>query len=144
LTQEDEAQMRASLATRLGDEDRLHIEYALGRRAEDAGDIGNRSRITKPEQRLPAGGRMARCPTMSPELDRTRDVFTPAFLGERADWGDPDPRRSSSSACRGRVRRWSNRFWRAMATLKGQWNCPSFQRLPDKSRKQEALPRSIA
>ncbi|WP_018075951.1 tetratricopeptide repeat-containing sulfotransferase family protein [Novosphingobium nitrogenifigens] len=91
LTQEDEAQMRASLATRLGDEDRLHIEYALGRRAEDAGDIGNAFAHYQAGATLARRRQNGAVPDYGAELDRTRDVFTPAFLGERADWGDPDP-----------------------------------------------------
>jgi hypothetical protein len=76
-------------------------------------------------------------------IDRTRDVFTRRFWAA-GRLGRSRPAPIFVLGLLGRVRRWSNRFWRAMATLKGQWNCPSFQRLPDKSRKQEALPRSIA
>jgi len=90
LTSEDEAQMRRLLATRLPDEDRMRIEYALGRRLEDEGNAEEAfAHYTK-------GAALARVRFAAGDRDYTAEAatvaqtFTPQFLSERADWGAED------------------------------------------------------
>ena len=88
----DIAAMRAQLQrTDLADEQRLQVEFALGKALEDGGDYeasfahyaqGNALRRTQ----LPydAGQNTQR-------RRRAQSVYTPAFFRERAGIGDPDP-----------------------------------------------------
>jgi len=91
LTGDDEAAMKALMKRPLPDEDRLHVAYALGRRAEDAGDADT----AFAHYQLGAGLMRARqtgpLPNYAVELASNRTLFTPEFLAERRDWGDPDP-----------------------------------------------------
>jgi predicted Zn-dependent protease len=90
LTDEDETQMGRLLTTPLPDDDRMRIEYALGRRLEDAGQADEAfphyargaalARI-----RFAAAGRDY--PAEAAAVVRT---FTPQFLSERAGWGADD------------------------------------------------------
>ncbi|HSG56978.1 MAG TPA: sulfotransferase [Paracoccaceae bacterium] len=89
----DRAAMRAALATGLSDEDRFHLEFALGKAEEDAGDYaasfahyqtGNASR--RAMVRYDAA-------EMEAHVTRSAALFTPEFFAERAGWGcsAPDP-----------------------------------------------------
>jgi tetratricopeptide (TPR) repeat protein len=91
LTAGDEAAMRALLAGFLSDDDRLHLAFALGRRAEDAGDATTAfdhyrlgAGLVRQRQRVPL-------PDYDAELAANTALFTPEFLAARAEWGDPDP-----------------------------------------------------
>jgi tetratricopeptide (TPR) repeat protein len=89
LTGPDEPAMVALLAKPLPDADRLHLEYALGRRHEDAGDAAQAF------EHYAKGAAIVRRNLPEPPGDyeaQARDVatlFTPDFLAARADWGVP-------------------------------------------------------
>ncbi len=91
LTQVDETAMRGLLGQPLPDEDRLHIAYAVGRRAEDAGDVDAAFAWYQLGAGLVRQRQQAPLPDWNAELADNRAVFTSAFMAERADWGDPDP-----------------------------------------------------
>jgi len=86
----DIAAMREQLARPdLSDEDRLHLEYALGKATEDAGawdeSFGHYARGAALRR-----GQVTYDPDgTSAHLERSRAVFTPAFFGERVGWGCP-------------------------------------------------------
>lgn len=85
----DEAAMEGLLARPLPDADRLHLEYALGRRYEDAGDAAQAF------DHYAKGAAIVRRNLPEPPGDyeaQAREVaalFTRDFLAERADWGVP-------------------------------------------------------
>lgn len=87
LTADDETEMRRQLAGRLPDSDRMHLEYALARRCEDAGAVEDAF------GHYAAGAALARRQRADWHEDyeeQARGVarlFTPEFLAERADWG---------------------------------------------------------
>jgi tetratricopeptide (TPR) repeat protein len=87
LTAGDEAEMRCQLAARLPDGDRMHLEYALGRRCEDAGAAETAF------GHYAAGAALARRqrPDWHEDYEEqargVAQLFTPDFLAERADWG---------------------------------------------------------
>ena len=90
LTEADEAQMRALLASGLPDDDRMRIAYALARRLEDAGQPAEAvahyaEGAALAHRRFADGAR-----DYPAELAATRTLFTPQFLAERADWGARD------------------------------------------------------
>jgi tetratricopeptide (TPR) repeat protein len=91
LTESDEAAMRALLARTLPDVDRLHVAYALGRRAEDAGDANTAFAHYQLGAELTRRRQTVALPDYAEELATNRALFTPAFLSARDDWGDPDP-----------------------------------------------------
>ncbi|MEO8926052.1 MAG: sulfotransferase, partial [Caulobacteraceae bacterium] len=82
------AAMREALAhDDLADEDRFHLDFALGKALEDAGDYA-----ASFEHYGAANARRGK--TLRYEADRVRDhaarsiaLFTPAFFAERAGWG---------------------------------------------------------
>ncbi|HLY79328.1 MAG TPA: sulfotransferase [Caulobacteraceae bacterium] len=88
FTDADVAVMRAQLARGdLGEEDRLHLDFALAKALEDAGDFaaafaeyakGNAIRQAQ-LRHVPAD--------ISDQVERTRRLFTPAFLAERRGAG---------------------------------------------------------
>lgn len=84
--------MRAQLArTDLSDDDRLHLDYALGKALEDAGDDAEAF------ARYAAGSalRHAQVPwdreARLAESARGRALFTASFFAERPGWGHPAP-----------------------------------------------------
>lgn len=87
LSADDETEMRRQLATPLANADRMHLQYALGRRCEEAGAteeaFGNYA----------AGAMLAQRQWPNRQNDyeeQARGVaklFTSDFLAERADWG---------------------------------------------------------
>ncbi len=89
---EDEALMAAQLARPdLDDEDRLHLEYALGKAREDAGAY------QAAFDRYSRGAALRR-PALAYEADETSDqvrrakaLFTPSFLAARQGQGCPTP-----------------------------------------------------
>ncbi len=87
----DVAAMTAALAGPLADDDRLHLEFALGKAAADAGDAaaafahyaeGNRIRAA--QVRYDPG-------ETTRAVDRARAFFTAELLAARAGQGDPAP-----------------------------------------------------
>ena len=90
LSPADEEAMRSLLAAPLADEDRLHLEYALGRRCEDAGDPAQSfehyvrgARLAR--QRSPAAAR-----DYAAQAQKTTAIFTPGLLHAHAGQGAPD------------------------------------------------------
>jgi hypothetical protein len=87
---DDLAAMHAALARPdLGAEDRFHLEFALGKAEEDAGDFaasfahyveGNRRRRMTLDYDPDA---------LHEEVERKRALFTSAFFAEREGWGCP-------------------------------------------------------
>ncbi|MXO71111.1 tetratricopeptide repeat-containing sulfotransferase family protein [Alteraurantiacibacter buctensis] len=84
---EDRAAMRRALAGELSQEDRFHLEFALGKAEEDAGDFpasfahyarGNALRRTM-IRHDPA--------ELDDQVARARALFTPSFLAQRQGWG---------------------------------------------------------
>lgn len=91
LTLEDEAAIRAALARPgLGDLDRLHLHYALGKALEDRGDHA----AAFEHYASGAALRRARTPYDAEETTayrrRCEALFTPHFFAERADAGCDD------------------------------------------------------
>jgi tetratricopeptide (TPR) repeat protein len=89
LSGPDAPAMAALLAGPLPDVDRLHLEYALGRRHEEAGDAGQAfehyargAAIMRRNLPEPPGDYEAQARAMT-------ELFTADFLAERADWGVP-------------------------------------------------------
>ena len=85
------ARMQALLADTLEDEDRLHLEFTLGKAAEDAGDperaFGHYARGN-----AIVNARGGYDPRETARLaERSAALFTPAFFAARADGGDPAP-----------------------------------------------------
>ncbi|MEO5706407.1 MAG: sulfotransferase [Alteraurantiacibacter sp.] len=93
FTPEDRAAMRNALAGELSVEDRFHLEFALGKAEEDAGDFPAsfahyaRGNALRREQvrHDPA--------ELDDHVARAAELFTPRFYAARADWGcaAPDP-----------------------------------------------------
>jgi tetratricopeptide (TPR) repeat protein len=91
FTPEDRDAMRAALAGELSEDDRFHLEFALGKAEEDAGDYavsfahyarGNAAR-RQMVRHDPA--------ELDEHLARCRAVYTPDFYDRRAGWGCPSP-----------------------------------------------------
>lgn len=87
LTDADEAQMRTLLAAPLPEEDRLHMEYALGRRCEDAGNAADAfahysAGAALARRRCPAAGR-----DHTDDEEMVARLFTTAFFEAHAGQG---------------------------------------------------------
>ena len=89
FTPEDREAMRKALAGQLSDDDRFHLEFALGKAEEDAGAFpvsfahyarGNaiRRQMVRHDQ-AEIDDHVARC----------RELFTPGFFAQRQGWGCP-------------------------------------------------------
>ena len=92
FTEADVAAMAAQLARAdLTDEDRFHLEFALGKAREDAGafeaSFGHYARGNA----LRRQGLDYEAGETSDQVRRAKALLTPAFLAERAGWGCPDP-----------------------------------------------------
>ena len=89
---EDVEAMRGQLARPdLSDEDRLHLEYALGKAAEDAG-AWDESFVHYARGAALRRGQIAYdADANTAHLERSRALFTPSFFAARAGWGDPAP-----------------------------------------------------
>ncbi len=89
FTPEDRAAMRAALAGDLSEEDRFHLEFALGKAEEDAGNyaasFGHYARGNAARRQMvrhdPA--------ELDEHLARCRAVYTPEFFAAREGWGCP-------------------------------------------------------
>jgi tetratricopeptide (TPR) repeat protein len=88
----DAAAMRAALSREgISNEDRYHLEYALGRAEEEAGDYAasfahyaQGARLRRPEVRYDANA-------TSKQVDSTISLMTEAFFAARAELGCGDP-----------------------------------------------------
>jgi tetratricopeptide (TPR) repeat protein len=88
FSDEDRKAMRTALEQPgLGEEDLFHLQFALGKAEEDAG------RYELSFAHYAEGNRRRRAlidydaDELSATVERQREVFTPAFYAERADWG---------------------------------------------------------
>jgi len=88
FTEEDRATMRAALArTDIAEEDRFHLEFALGKAEEDAG------RYAQSFAHYVEGNRRRRAlidydpDELTASVDRKLQLFTPEFFAEREGWG---------------------------------------------------------
>ena len=89
LSEADAGAMRGLLAQDLPGADLLHVEYALGRRHEDAGEYADAfahyargAQLMKARLFAPPGDYEA-------QAEAVAALYTPEFLAERADWGAP-------------------------------------------------------
>lgn len=90
FTPEDVAAMRAQLArTDISDEDRFHLDYALGKALEDAGEPAAAFEHYAAGAALRRAGIDYEAEHTSAHARRSMAVFTPAFYDERAGWGCP-------------------------------------------------------
>jgi tetratricopeptide (TPR) repeat protein len=90
LSPEDEATIAALLdRTDLGEGDRMHLHYALGKALDDRGQYSDafaHYALGAEMRRLAIGHDPARSSGM---LEREKTLFTPDFLAERKAWGAP-------------------------------------------------------
>ena len=94
FTPQDVAAMRAELARAdLGDEDRFHLLFALGKALEDLGEAAASFGSYLEANALRRRGLDYQADETSEHLRRSRALFTPAFFAERAGQGSeaPDP-----------------------------------------------------
>lgn len=90
LTEADETEMRRQLGKRIPEFDRMHLEYALARRLEDADNVPDAF------AHYVAGAELARKRFntterhYADEAARVETLFTPEFLAARQDWGAQD------------------------------------------------------
>jgi tetratricopeptide (TPR) repeat protein len=90
--EDDVPAMQAQLTrSDLSDDDRLHLDYALGKAFEDAGEweasfrhYAEGARLRRSQVEYDAGETTA-------QLERSRALFTPEFFAARAGQGHPDP-----------------------------------------------------
>ncbi|MFI4975764.1 MAG: sulfotransferase [Caulobacterales bacterium] len=86
------AAMRAQLARAdLGDEDRFHLDYALGKALEDAADYAASFEHYAAGAKLRRRGVDYDADETTANLRRARSVFTPAFFAERRGMGCQSP-----------------------------------------------------
>ena len=84
--------MQAQLARGdLSDDDRLHLNYALGKAFEDAADYEASFRCYAEGARIRRGQIDYDPAETTAQLERSRALFTPEFLSQRAGQGHPDP-----------------------------------------------------
>lgn len=89
---DDVAAMQAQLARAdLSDDDRLHLNYALGKAFEDTADYEASFRCYAEGARIRRGQVDYDPAETTAQLDRSRALFTPQFFAERAGQGHPDP-----------------------------------------------------
>jgi tetratricopeptide (TPR) repeat protein len=87
FTAADREAMRAALAGELAEEDRFHLEFALGKAEEDAGDYA--ASFAHYARGNAARRQMVRHDPaeLDEHLARCRAVYTPDFYAQRAGWG---------------------------------------------------------
>ena len=85
LTASDIAQMEAALgAAALGEEDRFHLHFALGKAHEDAGAVDQAFDSYLTANRLRRAALHYDPQQLQERIDRVRSLFTPQFIAERA------------------------------------------------------------
>lgn len=85
------AVMRASLGVAGEADDRLHLEFALGKAAEDAGEANAAFAHYARGNALGRAGNGYNPDETTQGVDRAAKLFTPGFFAERARGGDPAP-----------------------------------------------------
>ncbi len=94
FSEDDLAAIRTQLArTDIGEEDRFHLDFALGKALEDAGDYEPSFAAYARGNDLRRAGLDYDADETHRHLVRSRALFTPAFFAAREGWGDdaPDP-----------------------------------------------------
>lgn len=90
FTAADEAAMRAALARAdLREEDRFHLDFALGKAAEDSGRIEEAARHYAAANALRRRSLDYDADATSAAVDALIALFTPDFLARRQGWGCP-------------------------------------------------------
>lgn len=87
LGPQDDAVMRRALAGPLEDEDRMHLAYALGRCAEDAGETAEAFAHYATGAALARQRPGFRAENYAAEAAAVAATYTPDFLAHRATWG---------------------------------------------------------
>ena len=87
LTPSDAATMRSALAGPLSDDDRMHLAYALGRCAEDADNTDEAFAQYAAGAALAKQRPGCKVEDYAAQAEAVSELFTPAFLAERAGWG---------------------------------------------------------
>ncbi len=86
------AAMRVQLGrTDLSDEDRFHLDFALGKALEDAKDYAGSFAHYAAGNRLRRAGIQYSADEVSAHVARCKALFDPAFFAARRDYGDPAP-----------------------------------------------------
>lgn len=91
FTGEDREAMRAALAGELGEEDRFHLHFALGKAEEDAGEYAASFASYAEGNRLRAAQLRYVPEDIESHVARSTALFTPAFFAARAGQGCPAP-----------------------------------------------------
>lgn len=92
FSEDDVAAMRAQLArTDIGEEDRFHLDYALGKALEDAGDPAAAFDHYARGAALRRAGLDYDADHTTTHANRSMALFTPDFFAQRAGWGCPAP-----------------------------------------------------
>ncbi len=92
FTPQDLDAMRAALAGGdLSDEDRFHLDFALGKALEDAGQDEEAFAAYSRGNALRRSGLDYDAEETHRHVLRSRALFTPAFWAARQDWGCPSP-----------------------------------------------------
>ncbi len=80
--------MRAQLArAEIGDEDRFHLHFALGKALEDAGDYAESFEHYSHGNRIRRAGIRYSADDMSAQIQRSKALFTSEFFAQRRDYG---------------------------------------------------------
>lgn len=87
LTADDADTMRAALAGPLPDEDRMHLAYALGRCAEDAGQAAEAFAHYRSGAALAKLRPGNKAEDYTAQAQAVAATFTAGFMAERMDWG---------------------------------------------------------
>ena len=121
----------ASWRGRPRDEDRLHLHFALGKALEDCGDYAaSFEHYARGQCAAPRRASLRRGRNDDTQSAASRGVYA-RVLRLRAGWGADAPTRSSSSACRARVRRCSSRSSPATRRSKAPWSCRRSSRMAE-------------
>jgi tetratricopeptide (TPR) repeat protein len=91
FTADDRDTIRQALAGEIGDEDRFHLQFALGKAEEDAGDYDASFAHYAEGNRLRRGVVDYDPEEMTAHVARSKAVFTPAWFGRIAGTGCPAP-----------------------------------------------------
>jgi tetratricopeptide (TPR) repeat protein len=90
FTPNDVVAMRSQLKrTDLSDEDRLHLEFALGKALEDSGDFAESFEHYVTANRLRRAGHSYSAERTSARVRRSKTLFTEEFFAERRGFGSP-------------------------------------------------------
>ena len=92
FSQDDVAAMRAQLERQdVGEEDRLHLQFALGKALEDAGEWAGSFEHYLAGNALRRGRLGYQADETTAHVDRSKALFTPAFFAAREGSGSPAP-----------------------------------------------------